>query len=108
MRSMKGCLGPLTYTPHEFAISEGQDVPPSDLVDPDIWHGIMHLPEDVSIRISDHNGLRLRLMYQLWGFGEIGWKPSATQMSRMRCSIVYWKQPIASKAQPSISCMDLP
>jgi hypothetical protein len=53
--------------PHEFAISEGQDVPPSDLVDPAVWHGIMHLPEDVSIRISDHNGLRLRLMYQFWG-----------------------------------------
>jgi hypothetical protein len=29
--------------PHEFAISEGQDVPPSDLVDSDIWDGIMHL-----------------------------------------------------------------
>jgi hypothetical protein len=27
----------------------------------------MHLPEDVSIRISDHNGIRLRLMFQLWG-----------------------------------------
>jgi hypothetical protein len=26
----------------------------------------MPLPEDVSIRISNHNGLRLRLMYQLW------------------------------------------
>jgi hypothetical protein len=37
------------------------------LVDPAVWHGIMHLPEDVSIRISDHNGLRLRLMYQFWG-----------------------------------------
>ena len=33
--------------PHEFAVSEGQDVPPSDLVDPDIWDDIMHLPEDV-------------------------------------------------------------
>ena len=43
-----------------------QDVPPSDLVNPGIWDGIVHLPEDVSIRISDHNGLRLRLMYQLW------------------------------------------
>ncbi len=53
--------------PHEFAISEGQDVPPSDLVDPEVWDGIMHLPEDVSIRISDHNGVRLRLLYQLWG-----------------------------------------
>jgi hypothetical protein len=53
--------------PDAFLISAGQDVPPSDLVDPDIWDGIMHLPEDVSIRISDHNGLRLQLMYQLWG-----------------------------------------
>jgi hypothetical protein len=65
LRDFRAVRGKLE--PHEFAISEGQDVPPSDLVDPDIWHGIMHLPEDVSIRISDHNGLRLRLMYQLWG-----------------------------------------
>lgn len=51
--------------PHEFAISEGQDVPPSDLIEKNIWDGIMHLPEDVSIRISDHNGTRLRLMHGL-------------------------------------------
>jgi hypothetical protein len=25
---------------HEFAISEGQDVPPSNLIDPDVWHGM--------------------------------------------------------------------
>jgi|SRR5215831_8072893 len=55
-----------TLEPDDFAISDGQDPPPSDPVDPDIWGGIMHLPEDVAIRISDHNGLRLRLMYQLW------------------------------------------
>lgn len=53
--------------PHDFAISEGQDGPPSDLIDKDVWDGIMHLPEDVSIRISDHNGTRLRLMHGLWG-----------------------------------------
>jgi hypothetical protein len=52
--------------PHEY-MTGGEDVSPSDLVDPDIWDGIMHLPEDVSIRISDHNGIRLRLMHQLWG-----------------------------------------
>ena len=50
--------------PHEFAI-EPQEVTASDLVDMDVWHGIIDLPEDVSIRISDHNGLRLQLMYQL-------------------------------------------
>jgi hypothetical protein len=52
--------------PHEFAISEGQDVEPSDLVEQEVWDGIVHLPEDVSIRISDHNGVRLKLLYSLW------------------------------------------
>lgn len=41
---------------HDFALSEGPDVPPTDLVEEDVWNGIMHLPEDVSIRISDHHG----------------------------------------------------
>jgi hypothetical protein len=53
--------------PHEFGISKGPDVTPSDLVVPEVWAGIMHLPEDVSIRVSDHNGVRLQLLYQLWG-----------------------------------------
>jgi hypothetical protein len=52
--------------PEAFANPEGQDAPPSDLVDADVWNGIMHLPEDVSIRVSDHQGLRLRLMHELW------------------------------------------
>ena len=51
--------------PHEFA-SGGEEIPHSSLVDPEVWDGIMQLPEDVSISISDHNGVRLRLMYQLW------------------------------------------
>ncbi len=53
--------------PHEFAISEGQDLAPTDLVDEATWAGIIHLPDDVAIRISDHNGLRLALLYSLWG-----------------------------------------
>src|ERR1019366_1668486 len=53
--------------PHEFAISKRQDVPPSDLIEQRVWNGIIHLPEDVSIRISDHNGNRFRLLYSLWG-----------------------------------------
>jgi hypothetical protein len=52
--------------PHEFAIGEGQDVAPSDLVEQEVWDGIMHLPEDVSVRISDHNGVRLKLLHGLW------------------------------------------
>lgn len=43
-----------------------QDAPPSQLVGEDVWHAIVHLPEDVSIRISDHNGTRLQLVYDLW------------------------------------------
>jgi hypothetical protein len=53
--------------PHEFAISEGQDIAPTHLVDEETWAGITHLPDDVAIRISDHNGHRLQLLYSLWG-----------------------------------------
>lgn len=53
--------------PHDFAISEGQDIAPTDLTDKETWDGITHLPDDVAIRISDHNGLRLKLLYSLWG-----------------------------------------
>jgi hypothetical protein len=85
-------------------MSEGQGVPTSDLVDANIWDGIMHLPEDVSIRISDHNGVRLRLMHQLW---EDSVEAIGDPISRTRCTIAYWKRRIASKEQLSISCMDI-
>lgn len=52
--------------PHEFAISEGPEVAPSDLIERKDWNGIVRLPGDVSIRISDHNGTRLKLLYSLW------------------------------------------
>jgi hypothetical protein len=52
--------------PHEFAISEGQDIAPTHLIDEETA-GITHLPDDVAIRISDHNGHRLALLYSLWG-----------------------------------------
>jgi hypothetical protein len=53
--------------PHEFAFSEGQDIAPTHLIDEETWEGITHLPDDVAIRISDHNGHRLALLYSLWG-----------------------------------------
>jgi hypothetical protein len=53
--------------PHEFAISEGEDVQPTDLIDEETWAGITHLPDDVAIRTSDHNGDRLALLHSLWG-----------------------------------------
>jgi len=53
--------------PEAFLISEGMDVPPTDLVDEGTWFGITHLPDDLAIRTSDHSGLRLALLYSLWG-----------------------------------------
>src|ERR1700679_3580435 len=53
--------------PEAFAISDGMDIPPTDLVPEEVWDGIMHLPDDVALRISGHDGLRLRLLYSLWG-----------------------------------------
>jgi hypothetical protein len=52
---------------HEFAISEGEDVQPTNLIDEETWAGITHLPDDVAIRMSDHNGHRLALLHSLWG-----------------------------------------
>jgi hypothetical protein len=42
-------------------------VPSSELIEKEVWDGIVHLPEDVSIRIADHNGIRFRFLYTLWG-----------------------------------------
>lgn len=53
--------------PHMFAISEGMDVPPSDLVDAESGTGSCTCQKTSRIRVSDHNGVRLRLLYQLWG-----------------------------------------
>src|SRR5689334_11998588 len=53
--------------PQDFALVDGQeDPPPSDQIDPEIWARIMNLPDDVAVRISDHNGTHLRLLYELW------------------------------------------
>lgn len=53
-------------TADEYATG-GEFPPPSDLIDQMLWHNMMDLPDDVAIRISDHNGTRLRLLYSLWG-----------------------------------------
>ena len=34
--------------PHQFALSEGQDIAPTHLVDEETWSGITHLPDDVA------------------------------------------------------------
>ncbi len=51
--------------PDDFALSEGDDAPPTDPVDPEVWHGITDLPDDVAIRTSDHHGRYLALLGSL-------------------------------------------
>lgn len=55
------------FEPDDFALSEGADIAPTDQIDEATWSGIAHLPDDVAIRTSDHNGVRLKLLYSLWG-----------------------------------------
>jgi|SRR2546428_1927334 len=50
----------------DFALSEGPELPPSDLIKAKMWSGIMTLPDDVAIRTSNHHGTMLKLMYELW------------------------------------------
>ena len=52
--------------PSDFAISEGQDIAPTHLIDRKTWTGLTHLSDDVAIRTSDHNGHRFALLYGLW------------------------------------------
>jgi len=53
--------------PDDFALSSGEEPPPSDLVDHDTWRGLTALPDDVSIRTSNHHGSDLKVQYDLWG-----------------------------------------
>ena len=52
--------------PDDFALSEGPDIAPTDLIDEETWSGLTHLPDDVAIRTSGHNGVRLKLLHSLW------------------------------------------
>jgi hypothetical protein len=53
--------------PEAFALWEGPDSPPSDLIDEQAWRGITSLPDDVSLRTSDHYGTDLKRAYRAWG-----------------------------------------
>jgi len=57
----------MVLEPDDFALSDGEDAAPSDLIAECVWHGIMNLPDDVAIRASDHNGRPLKFLYDLWG-----------------------------------------
>lgn len=57
----------LKLPPEVFAISEGIDEPPTDLIPQETWNSIIHLPDDVSLRTSDHYGTCLRNVWDFWG-----------------------------------------
>jgi hypothetical protein len=50
-----------------FALGTGTRSRPTDLVRKRVWRGIMHLPDDVALRTSDHHGKQLGILYTLWG-----------------------------------------
>ena len=45
--------------PEAFVINEEMNIPSTDLVTKQVWDGLMHLPDDVALRIPSHDGLRL-------------------------------------------------
>jgi hypothetical protein len=57
----------IVLEPDDFALSSGEEPPPSDLIDKDTWQGITTLTDDVSIRTSNHHGRLLKTLYTLWG-----------------------------------------
>lgn len=50
-----------------FALVERKSRGATDRVRKRVWRGIMHLPDDVALRTSDHHGTQLRALYRLWG-----------------------------------------
>ncbi len=52
--------------PSDFAISDGIDHPPTDLIDEKVWQAIMNLPDDVAISTTSHQGDKIAYLYELW------------------------------------------
>lgn len=53
--------------PDDFALPAGHDPAPSDVIDVEVWNGITSLPDDVSLRTSDHYGSELGAAWSCWG-----------------------------------------
>jgi hypothetical protein len=51
--------------PDDFAVSDGQPDIATDLIDQETWQAIVGLPEDVSIRTSNHQGTILKALSNL-------------------------------------------
>lgn len=50
-----------------FLVVSGNRSGPTDLVPEEVWNGLMHLPDHVSLTTSDHHGKQLAVLYALWG-----------------------------------------
>ena len=51
----------------DFAlVEEGPEGPPTDLIEQEVWNGIVTLPDDVAVRTSSHCGQLLRVLSQHW------------------------------------------
>jgi hypothetical protein len=57
----------LRLPPEAFPIAPEEEEDPSDLIDEDTWRSLVWLPDDVSIRTSDHHGVVLHDVHQAWG-----------------------------------------
>ena len=53
--------------PDDFALSDGPDRSPTDLIDETAWRGIMDLPGDVAIRTTSYQGTRAAILHDLFG-----------------------------------------
>lgn len=53
--------------PGSFAIEPENGRPASDPIDQSTWQSVTGLPDDVSIRTSDHHGTVIRRAHDCWG-----------------------------------------
>lgn len=59
--------------PEAFAIGPETEPEPSDLIDEETWTDLTHLPDDVSLRTSDHHGTLLKRAPVMLGGGASAW-----------------------------------
>lgn len=56
----------MVLEPDDFALTDGEpDPPPTDLVDGEVWHGIMDLADYVAIQTTSHQGSRIGVLSEL-------------------------------------------
>jgi hypothetical protein len=54
--------------PEAFAMAPDTEPDPSDLIAEDTWDSLIHLPDDVSLRTSNHHGTLLKRADDVWSW----------------------------------------